>query len=55
MCAKALDESGSRAALAPEHALVVVEHDEEGSQQSNEFEATLVEELVACGLRGVRA
>ena len=35
-----------RAALAPEHALVVVEHDEAGSQQSNEFEAALVEALV---------
>jgi superfamily I DNA and/or RNA helicase len=33
------------AALAPEHALVVVEHDEEGSQQSNEFEAALVAEI----------
>jgi hypothetical protein len=38
-----LDEEWLRAALAPEHALVVVEHDEEGSQQSNEFEAALVE------------
>ena len=38
------------AAFAPEHALVVVEHDESGSQQSNEFEAALVEALarVAC-------
>jgi superfamily I DNA and/or RNA helicase len=35
-----------RAALAPEHALVVIEHDEAGSQQSNEFEAALVEALV---------
>jgi hypothetical protein len=34
------------AALAPEHALVVVEHGEEGSQQSNEFEAALVAEIV---------
>ncbi|HZB45256.1 MAG TPA: AAA domain-containing protein, partial [Pyrinomonadaceae bacterium] len=37
-----LDEEWLRAALAPEHALVVVEHGEEGSQQSNEFEAALV-------------
>ncbi|HEV2880945.1 MAG TPA: AAA domain-containing protein [Pyrinomonadaceae bacterium] len=39
-----------RAAFAPEHALVVIEHDERGSQQSNEFEAVLVESLaeVAC-------
>jgi hypothetical protein len=38
------------AAFAAEHALIVVEHDESGSQQSNEFEAALVEELavVAC-------
>jgi superfamily I DNA and/or RNA helicase len=38
------------AAFAPEHSLVVIEHDERGSQQSNEFEAALVEELarVAC-------
>jgi hypothetical protein len=38
------------AAFAPEHSLVVIEHDEHGSQQSNEFEAALVEELagVAC-------
>jgi hypothetical protein len=35
------------AALAPEHSLVVVEHDESASQQSNEFEATLIEALVA--------
>jgi hypothetical protein len=33
------------AVFAPEHALVVVEHDEAGSQQSNEFEATLVAEI----------
>jgi hypothetical protein len=33
------------AVFAPEHALVVVEHDETGSQQSNEFEATLVAEI----------
>jgi len=38
-------EEWLRAALAPEHALVVVEHDEEGSQQSNEFEAALVAAL----------
>jgi hypothetical protein len=31
--------------FAPEHALVVVEHDESGSQQSNEFEASLVSEI----------
>jgi hypothetical protein len=38
------------AAFASEHSLVVIEHDECGSQQSNEFEASLVEELagVAC-------
>ncbi|HEY9402782.1 MAG TPA: AAA domain-containing protein [Pyrinomonadaceae bacterium] len=38
------------AAFAPEHSLVVIEHDESGSQQSNEFEAALVEALaqVAC-------
>jgi hypothetical protein len=38
------------AAYASEHSLVVIEHDECGSQQSNEFEAALVEELarVAC-------
>jgi hypothetical protein len=33
------------AALAPEHAFVVVEHDEAGSQQANLFEAELVGEL----------
>ncbi|HZB46029.1 MAG TPA: AAA domain-containing protein [Pyrinomonadaceae bacterium] len=38
-------EDWLRAALAPEHALVVVEHDESGSQQSNEFEAALVEAI----------
>jgi hypothetical protein len=41
------------AALAPEHALVVVEHAEEGSQQSNEFEAGLVAELVRAGVLGL--
>ena len=34
-----------RAVFATEHPLVVVEHDEQGSQQSNEFEAGLVEEI----------
>ena len=34
------------ATFAPEHSLVVIEHDESGSQQANEFEATLIEELV---------
>ncbi|HYP27253.1 MAG TPA: AAA domain-containing protein [Blastocatellia bacterium] len=34
-----------RAALAPEHALVVVEHGESGSQRANEFEAGLITEL----------
>jgi hypothetical protein len=33
------------AVFAPEHPLIVVEHDESGSQQSNEFEASLVEEI----------
>jgi hypothetical protein len=32
-------------ALAPEHPVVLIEHDERGSQQSNECEARLVEEL----------
>ncbi len=41
-----LNDGWLKAALAPEHAFVVVEHDEAGSQQSNEFEALLVEELV---------
>jgi hypothetical protein len=34
------------AALEPEHALVVVEHAEAASQQSNEYEAALCEEIV---------
>ncbi len=34
-----------RAALSPEHPLVVIEHGEVGSQQSNEFEAALIAEL----------
>jgi hypothetical protein len=34
------------AALEPEHAFVVVEHDEAGSQQYNEFEAALAAEIV---------
>jgi hypothetical protein len=33
------------AALAPEHPLVIIEHGEVGSQQSNEFEAALIAEL----------
>jgi superfamily I DNA and/or RNA helicase len=41
------------AALAPEHALVVVEHDEEGSQQSNEFEAGLVAALARAAVAGL--
>jgi hypothetical protein len=34
-----------RAALSPEHPLVVIEHGETGSQQENEFEAGLIAEL----------
>jgi hypothetical protein len=33
-------------ALAPEHPLILIEHDEEGSQQANEYEAGLIESLV---------
>jgi hypothetical protein len=32
-------------ALAPEHPVILIEHDERGSQQSNECEARLIEEL----------
>ncbi len=35
-----------RAALSPEHPLVVIEHGEAGSQQDNAFEAALIAELV---------
>ncbi|HEX8115650.1 MAG TPA: AAA domain-containing protein, partial [Pyrinomonadaceae bacterium] len=49
-----LEEDWLRAALAPEHALVVVEHDEEGSQQSNEFEAALVSALARAASEGLR-
>ncbi len=49
-----LDEEWLRAALAPEHALVVVEHDEEGSQQSNEFEAALVSALARAASEGLK-
>ncbi|HWS87483.1 MAG TPA: AAA domain-containing protein [Pyrinomonadaceae bacterium] len=49
-----LGEGWLRAALAPEHALVVVEHDEEGSQQSNEFEAALVESIARAASEGLR-
>lgn len=48
-----LEEEWLRAALAPEHALVVVEHDEEGSQQSNEFEAALVAEIARAASEGL--
>ncbi|MFL6335648.1 MAG: AAA domain-containing protein [Pyrinomonadaceae bacterium] len=48
-----LDEEWLRAALAPEHALVVVEHGEEGSQQSNEFEAALVERIARAASEGL--
>lgn len=49
-----LGEGWLRAALAPEHALVVVEHDEEGSQQSNEFEAGLVEAIARAASEGLK-
>ncbi len=49
-----LQEEWLRAALAPEHALVVVEHDEEGSQQSNEFEAVLVSALARAASEGLK-
>lgn len=51
-CAGVEDE-WLRAALAPEHALVVVEHDEEGSQQSNDFEAGLVAALARAASEGM--
>jgi hypothetical protein len=46
-----------RAALAPEHPLIIIEHGEVGSQQSNEFEASLIAELarVACAHLGLSA
>lgn len=46
-----VSEAWLRAALAPEHPLVVVEHAEAGSQQSNEFEAGLVEALAVAAAR----
>ncbi|HEX8498949.1 MAG TPA: AAA domain-containing protein, partial [Pyrinomonadaceae bacterium] len=49
-----LTEAWLRAALAPEHALVVVEHDEEGSQQSNDFEAALVASLARAASDGLK-
>ena len=48
-----LDEEWLRAALAPEHALVVVEHEEEGSQQSNEYEAELVAAIARAASEGL--
>jgi hypothetical protein len=40
-----VEEDWLRAVFSPDHPLVIVEHDESGSQQSNEFEAALVEEI----------
>jgi hypothetical protein len=48
-----LSEAWLSAALAPGAALVVVEHEEEGSQQSNEFEAALVSEIVRAASEGL--
>jgi hypothetical protein len=48
-----LKDEWLRAALAPGAALVVVEHEEEGSQQSNEFEAALVSEIVSAASEGL--
>jgi hypothetical protein len=42
------------AVFAPERALVVVEHDESGSQQSNEFEASLVTEIARIATRQLK-
>jgi hypothetical protein len=39
--------------FAPEHPLIVVEHDEAGSQQSNEFEASLVAEIARAAFHGL--
>jgi hypothetical protein len=49
-----LKDEWLRAALAPEHALVVIEHDEEGSQQSNEFEAALVAEIARAAVEDLK-
>jgi hypothetical protein len=38
------------AALAPDQAFVLIEHDEEGSQQANDYEAGLVAELARVGV-----
>jgi hypothetical protein len=38
-------EGWLRHALAPAHPVILIEHDEEGSQQANECEAALIEEL----------
>jgi AAA domain len=46
-----------KAALAPEHPVVLIEHEEAGSQQANEFEAGIIAELarVASGHLGLNA
>jgi superfamily I DNA and/or RNA helicase len=51
------NEEWIMAAFAPEHPLILIEHDEEGSQQSNEYEARIIESLVdvATGKLGLDA
>ena len=39
-----------RHALLPEHPVILIEHDEEGSQQANECEAWLIEQLAEAAL-----
>ncbi|MCI0391520.1 MAG: AAA domain-containing protein [Acidobacteria bacterium] len=41
-------------ALAPDHPLILLEHDEEGSQQANEYEAELIEPLIQVAVDRLR-
>jgi CRISPR/Cas system-associated exonuclease Cas4 (RecB family) len=41
-------------ALAPEHPMILIEHDERGSQQANECEARLIEELACAACDSLR-
>ena len=54
LAAVAEAEEWIRHALAPEHPVILIEHDEEGSQQANECEAWLIEQLAETAMNKLK-
>jgi hypothetical protein len=54
LSAVAVSDSWLRHALAPEHAIILIEHNEDGSQQANACEALLIEALAQAAVEQLR-